>query len=67
MDNLVSNTREKQIEKLKQDKKKLQTMNEEKWNKKYKLAKVYYEHYGNLDKRNPNKLSTLFTRVSDKI
>ena len=30
MDNLVSNTREKQIEKLKQDKKKLQTMNEEK-------------------------------------
>ena len=36
MDNLVSNTREKQIEKLKQDKKRLQTMNEEKWNKKYK-------------------------------
>lgn len=35
MDNLVSNTREKQIEKLKQDKKRLQTMNEEKWNKKY--------------------------------
>ena len=31
MDNLVSNTREKQIEKLKQDKKRLQTMNEEKW------------------------------------
>ena len=49
MDNLVSNTREKQIEKLKQDKKRLQTMNEEKWNKKYKLAKVYYEHYGNLE------------------
>ena len=48
MDNLVSNTREKQIEKLKQDKKRLQTMNEEKWNKKYKLAKAYYEHYENL-------------------
>ena len=49
MDNLVSNTREKQIEKLKQDKKRLQTMNEEKWNKKYKLAKAYYEHYENLE------------------
>ena len=22
---------------------------EEEWNKKYKLAKVYYEHYGNLE------------------
>ena len=24
-------------------------MNEEKWNRKYKLAKIYYEHYGNLE------------------
>ena len=49
MDNLVSNTREKQIEKLKQDKKRLQTMNEEKWNKKYELAKAFYEHHGDLE------------------
>ena len=49
MINLMSNTREKQIEQLKQVKKSLQSMNEEKWNRKYKLAKIYYEHYGNLE------------------
>ncbi len=49
MINLMSNTREKQIEQLKQVKKSLQSVNEEKWNRKYKLAKIYYEHYGNLE------------------
>ena len=49
MINLMSNTREKQIEQLKQVKKSLQSMNEEKWNRKYKLAKIYYENYGNLE------------------
>ena len=44
MDNLVSNTREKQIEKLKQDKKRLQTMNEEKWDKKSETLAYYIEH-----------------------
>ena len=49
MINLMSNTREKQIEQLKQVKKSLQSVNEEKWNRKYKLAKIYYENYGNLE------------------
>ena len=49
MINLVSNTREKQIKQLKQAKERLETKHEKKWNIKYKLAKVYYEHYGNLE------------------
>lgn len=49
MINLISNTREKQIEQLKQVKKSLQAVNEEKWKRKYKLAKVYYEHHHNLE------------------
>lgn len=49
MANLVLNTRKKQIEQLKQAKKRLQTKHEEKWNKNYKLAKAYYEYYGNLE------------------
>ena len=49
MINLMSNTREKQIEQLKHIKKSLQSVNEEKWNRKYELAKVYFEHYGNLE------------------
>ncbi len=49
MVNLMSNTREKRIEQLKQAKKRLQTKHEEKWNRNYKLAKAYYEHYGNLE------------------
>ena len=39
-----------QIELLKQIKMRFKTRNNEKeWNKKYKLAKAYYEHYGNLE------------------
>ena len=49
MVNLMSNTREKRKEQLKQAKKRLQTKHEEKWNRNYKLAKAYYEHYGNLE------------------
>ena len=45
----MSITREKQIEQLKQEKKKLETKRKEKWNKKYELAKKYYEHHGNLE------------------
>ena len=46
---ILAGTVQKQIEQLKQVKKSLQSMNEEKWNRKYKLAKIYYEHYGNLE------------------
>lgn len=49
MANLMLNTKKKQIEQLKQAKKRLQTKHEEKWNKNYKLAKAYYEYYGNLE------------------
>ena len=49
MANLMLNTKKKQIEQLKQAKKRLQKKHEEKWNRNYKLAKAYYEHYGNLE------------------
>ena len=45
----MSITREKQIEQLKQETKKLETKHEKNWNKKYELAKKYYEHHGNLE------------------
>ena len=49
MVNLGTNTGEKRIEELKQAKKRLEKNREEEWNKKYALAKAYYEHYGNLE------------------
>ena len=55
MANLMLNTKKKQIEQLKQAKKRLQTKHEEKWNKNYKLAKAYYEYYGNLEISQPFK------------